>query len=271
MHLARMALICAAAVLSCGCQKNYTAYALTSTGSIIKFDTSKPGTISSTVSVSGLSSGESLVQLTYRPANATLYGLASDNLLYTVDGDTGAATVVSSTAFSSDTLSSPTIGFDPAVDQLRVISTEYNLRVTASGALNDTATKVAFDSSDTNSSKTPQLAAIAYDNPVSGASSTTLFALDVTTQTLLRVGDAGVSSTSSADSGDLHTIGSVGVSFTADAGLSVQSGTSTAYATLQQSGTGAALYTVDLSTGAASEVGTIGSGDQTLISLALIP
>lgn len=267
----RGAVALAAALALCACQKNYTAYALTSTGSIITFDTSKPGSISATASVSGLSTGETLVQIGYRPADSTLYGITSDNLLVTVAPGSGAVTFVSSSAFSSDTLSSPTISFDPVQDQLRLVSTEYNLRISSSGTLVASNTKLAFASSDTYSGKTPQIAAIGYSNPASGATSTTLYALDVTTQSLLRVGDADVSSTSSVDAGLLHTIGSTGVTFTIDAGLCLQSGSTTAYAVLQQSGSGAALYTIDLSSGAASEVGAIGSGDQTLIALALAP
>ncbi len=261
----------AAALSLCACQSNYTAYALTSTGSIIKFDTSTPTTISATVAVSGLSSGETLVQLSYRPEDAQFYGITNDNLLCTVNADSGVATLVSSSAFSSDTLSDAAISFDPVQDQLRVVSTEYNLRVSSSGTLAASNTKLAFDGSDSNSGKTPQVAAIAYTNPAAGASSTTLYALDVTTQSLLRVGNSDASATTAVDSGDLHTVGSVGVSFTADAGLSIRSGSDTAYAALQQSGSGAVLYTIDLSTGAAAEVGSIGDGSQTLISLVLLP
>lgn len=253
------------------CQKNYTAYALSSTGSIISFDTAKPGTINSSVAVSGLGSGVTLVQLGYRPQDGALYGITSNNELATVAPASGVATVVSSSAFSSNTLSGASISFDPVHDQLRVISTEYNLRVNSDGSLAESGTKLAFDSGDTNSGKTPQIAAIAYGDPAAGASSTTLYALDVTTHNLLRVGSADTSSTGSVDAGLLHTIGSTGVAFTSDAGLSLRSGESTAYAVLQQSGSGAALYTVDLASGAASEVGSIGSGDQTLISLALVP
>jgi len=257
--LFRSTLLLAAALPLCACQKNYTAYALTSTGSIIEFDTGSPTSIIATETVSGLASGETLVQIAYRPEDDTLYGITSDNLLCTVDPGTGVATLVSSTAFSSDTLSSPAIDFDPVLDQLRVITTEYNLRVASDGTLVESNTKLAFDSDDTYSGDTPQIAAITYANPDSGATSTTLYALDVTTQSLLRVGNAAVST------------GSIGVSFTADAGLSIRSGSDTAYAALQQSGSGAALYTIDLSDGAAAEVGLIGGGDQTLISLALVP
>ena len=264
-------LLALAALSLCACQNNSTAYALTSTGSIIKFDTGTPTTIAATVAVSGLASGETLVQIAYRPADAKLYGITSDNLLCSVDPDSGVATLISSSAFSDNTLSGPAISFDPVQDQLRVVSTEYNLRVSSSGTLAASNTKLAFDSSDTYSGKTPQIAAIVYGNPVAGASSTTLYALDVTTQSLVRVGNADASATTAVDSGDLHTIGSVGVSFTADAGLSIRSGSDTAYAVLQQSGSGAVLYTIALGDGAAAEVGSISDGSQTLISLALAP
>lgn len=269
MQLRSLALLATLAL--CACQKNYTAYALTSTGSIIKFDTAKPGTIEDTQSVSGLDSGVSLVQIGYRPADSVLYGVTSDNELVTLDPSSGVAAVVSGTAFSSKTLSGATISFDPVHDELRLLSTEYNLRVGADGALDASGTKVAFDSGDDNDGKTPQLAAIGYTNPVDGASSTTLYALDVTTKNLVRVGNAGSSSVSSVDDGVLHTIGSLGVSFTVNAGLSLRKDSDTAYAVLQRSGSGAALYTVDLDTGEAAEVGSIGDGDQTLIALALVP
>lgn len=260
-------LLLAALVLG-ACKNNHTAYVLTSTGSILRFGTNTPGTIDNSAAVSGLSSGVSLVQIGYRPEDAQLYGVTSDNKLATVDPDNGVVTLVSASAFSSDSLSGAAISFDPVHDQLRLVTTEYNLRVDPAGTLAQSATKLAFASGDGNSGKTPQIAAITYDNAVSGASSTTLYALDVTTHELLRVGDAGTSSVSSVDDGLLHSIGSTGVSFTADAGFSVRSDNS-AYAVLQQSGSGAALYTIDLGTGSASEVGSISDGDQTIISLAM--
>jgi len=263
----RCAVVLAVLVLA-ACKHNHTAYALTSTGTILRFGTTTPGTIDHSASVSGLSSGVSLVQIGYRPEDALLYGVTSDNELATVDPDTGAATLVSSSAFSNNSLSGAAISFDPVHDQLRLVTTEYNLRIKPDGTLADTATKLAFASGDDNSGKTPQIAAVTYDNAVSGASSTTLYALDVTTHELLRVGDSGTSSTSSVDNGLLYSIGSTGVSFTADAGFSVRSDNS-AYAVLQQSGSGAALYTIDLGKGSATEVGSIGSGDQTIIALAM--
>jgi hypothetical protein len=253
------------------CQKNFSAYALTSTGTLIRFDTKDPSKIVGEVSLSGLNSGQSLVQIDYRPADGSLYGITSDNELATLDPASGAVTVVSDTPFTTSTLASPAASWDPVNDQLRVITTQYNLRVNADGSLAATGTQTAFDSGDVNSAKTPQLVAISYNNHVANAASTTLYGLDLTTQSLVRVGDEGVSATSSVDAGVLHTLGSLGTSFGANAGINIEIANGTVYAALQQSGASAALYTIDTSTGAAASVGPIGSGDRTLIGLVIVP
>ncbi|MDR3418325.1 MAG: DUF4394 domain-containing protein [Nevskia sp.] len=270
----KLGCLLAAAALLVGCNKNYTAYALTSTGTILKFETNKPATVTSSASVSGLSSGVGLAAIAYQPSSGTLYCVTSANTLCTVNPDTGVAALVSTTSatFFTGTLSGQTASFDPVVNQLRVITAQQNLRVNpADGTQANAGTAVAYDSSDTNNGKSPQIAAIAYNNQTSSAANATLYALDSTTGSLVRVGDSGTSSTTSADSGDLHTVGSVGVSFNTSAGFVVEQVHGTAYAALQQSGSGAVLYTIDLSSGAATSVGAIGDGQQTLIGLVVPP
>jgi len=278
-QLLKAAALLAAFALLAGCQKDYSAYALTTTGNIIQFNTKKPTTINSSVTVSGLNSGESVVQIAYRPSNSTLYCITNDGFLCTLDPSTGAATVMT-TPFTEILgngnnvvrLSSPVISFDPVVDMLRVISTDYNLLVNAdTGALVGSYTKVAFDNSDSNAGSTPQLVGIVYQNPIANSSSATLFALDASTSSLLRIGDKNTSDPNSASGGDLRTVGSTGVSFSSYGGFSIEQQNGDAYAVLQQSGSGAALFTVDLDSGSAGEVGAIGDGDQTLQSLAIVP
>jgi hypothetical protein len=279
MQLRQAALLLAACAVLAGCQKDYSAYGLTTTGSIIQFTTRKPTTINSTVTVSGLNSGQSVVQIAYRPSNGTLYCITNDGYLCTVDPSTGTASVMSTpftqtlgNGSNSVRLSSPVISFDPVVDQLRVISTDYNLRVNpGTGGLVDSYTKAAFDSNDSNAGKTPQLTGIVYQDPVAGSSTATLFALDATTGSLLRIGDKNAGSPSSADGGDLRTVGSTGVSFSTNGGFTIEQQNGDAYAVLQQSGTGAALFTVDLGSGSAGKVGAIGDGNQTLESLVIVP
>lgn len=259
------------AMLASACEKQRPAYALTSTGRILGFDTAKPTKINTEVTVSGLASSESLVQIDYRPANGAFYCLTSDQRLCTVDPKTGAVALVSTTAFTTQDLVNPVIDFNPVADRLRVISSERNLRVNPNDP-SQVATDAAvfYDSDDVNDDRTPQLAALAYDRNVNGASATTLFALDVTTRSLVRVGSKN-GSPDSPSTGRLFTIGQLPVSFTLNAGFDIEPDGDTAYAVLSGGGAGAVLYRIDLGTGSADRVDEIDDGDVTIISLAIGP
>jgi hypothetical protein len=269
-----IACLFAAAALLAGCQKDYTVYALTSTGSILKFQTSKPSNLTSSAQVTGLPSDDGLVSMAYLPSSGTAYCVTTNNELCTLDPDTGVASIVTSSFASgtSITLSGQiATSFDPVANELRLINASYNLLIPTAGTSATAATEVTFANNDTNSGKTPSLAAIAYNNQVSGATSDTLYALDVGTSSLVQVGNSGDSTTTSADNGILQTIGSLGVSFNSNAGFVIEQVHGTAYAALQQSGAGASLYTIDLSSGIASSVGAIDDGQQTVIALAMPP
>lgn len=279
-QLLKAAALLAAFALLAGCQKDYSAYALTTTGNIIQFNTRKPTTINSSVTVTGLNSGQSVVQIAYRPSNSTLYCITNDGYLCTVNPSSGVATVMTTpfteqlgSGSNTTRLSSPVISFDPVVDQLRVISTDYNLRVDPdTGTLvPSNYTKISYDNNDSNAGKTPQLAGIVYKNPLAGSSSATLYGLDSATGDLVRIGDENTSDPASADGGDLRTVGSTGVSFGVDGGFTIEQANGDVYGVLQQPGTGAALFSVDLSAGSAGEIGAIGNGDQTLMSLVIVP
>ncbi len=69
-------------------------YGVTSTNSLVRFDSATPGTISSTVAVTGLNAGASLLGIDFRPADGLLYGVSSDSRLYTINLSSGAATSI---------------------------------------------------------------------------------------------------------------------------------------------------------------------------------
>jgi hypothetical protein len=246
-------------------------YALTSTGKLIGFQSDTPTDLTSSVSITGLSSGESIMQIDYRPSTGALYGFTTDNRLVTIDPGSGATTAVASSGYTDTTLTTPLISFDPVFDLMRVIATNANQLVTpGTGVLYSTGTVVDFDNSDTNSDKSPQLAAITYSNHKSGVTTTTLYALDVTTHSLLRVGNADATSTSSVNAGLLHTIGDVGFAFSANAGLTTLPSSGDGYAALAQGSAVSVLYKIDLGSGGLTKVGTIGDG-VTIISLTATP
>lgn len=258
------------ALLASACEKERPAYALTSTGRILGFDAAKPAKIKTEVRVTGLSNNESLIQLDYRPATGSFYGMTNMTRLCVVDPVTGVASLVNSTSFTTETLTSPVIDFNPAADRLRVIASQQNLRVNPNDGTATTDTDVFFDSDDVNDDSAPQLAALAYDQNRSGASSTTLFSLDVPTQSLVRVGSKN-GTPDSPNTGRLFTVAKLSVPFTLNSGFDIEPDGDAAYAALSASGTGAVLYRIDLRSGVADRVDEIGDGDVTIISLTVGP
>lgn len=59
-----------------------TMFAITSTNALLRFDSAAPGTILSTVAVSGLQVGENLLGIDFRPVSGHLYGLGSTSRVY---------------------------------------------------------------------------------------------------------------------------------------------------------------------------------------------
>ena len=123
--------------------------ATNTTNQISTFDSSN---VESAVfkSITGLASGESLIGIDLRPSTNTIYGIGTNNNIYTVDANSGAATFV--TALSMSVInSSLSYGFDfnPAADfagntSLRLVSSagnNYAVNVNT-GAVGNTASMI---------------------------------------------------------------------------------------------------------------------------------
>src|SRR5262245_39038652 len=153
---------------------------LTSTGNLVTFDSATPGTIGSSVAITGLQGGETLLGIDRRPANGVLYGLGSTSRLYTINTISGAATQVGSAG--AFTLSGTSFGFDfnPVPDRIRVVSTDTtNIRLNPNdGTLAGTDTPLAYAAGDSGAGLTPRIVGSAYTNNVSGTVVTTLFDID---------------------------------------------------------------------------------------------
>jgi hypothetical protein len=228
-------------------------YVIAGGGALTSFDSATPGTQTS-VAITGLQSGESILGIDLRPATGQLYALGSTSRLYTINPATGAATQVGSAG--AFTLAGTSFGFDfnPTVDRIRVVSnTGQNLRLNPNdGTLAGTDTAVAYATGDANFGTTPSDVGAAYVNNTAGASSTTLFGIDTGLDVLVRQGSVGGSPVS-PNTGQLSTIGSLGFN-PSDASFDVSGVTGIAYATLC-SGLVCGFYTVNLSNGAATLVG----------------
>lgn len=207
-----------------GCKAGRDVYAVTTTNTLIKFQSDNSGKIDSEVAISGLASGETLQQIDFRPNGGALYGITNQARVVTVNTGTGAVTVLSAAPFTSDTLTTIAFDVNPQGDYLRVIgtvapssgsttTTYFNGRLdpTTGALISNDSTTLSYQTNDTNFGEIPQIVAIAHTNDRSNASSTTDYGLEVTTQTLVSISLGGV----------LKTVGPIGHAFNSNAGFDI--------------------------------------------------
>jgi 3D (Asp-Asp-Asp) domain-containing protein len=274
--------------------------ALTNANSLVRFNSSTPGTVA-TVAITGLTAGETLVGIDYRPTTGQLFGLgvndaANTGSAYIIDPQTGAATVVGTAgqiafvtaAGAAVDLPGSGYGFDfnPTVDRIRVVtSSGLNFRLNpitggaVDGDLGGAAGSVAGVNTDGAVSGLPRnstgVDATAYTNSFAGATTTTQYTLDSVSDTLLIQNPPNSGAQTLALAVNLN--GSP-LNFTAVNGFDIPSNvrvsTSNAVASGQALaaltvGSTTGLYGIDLATGAATFFGAIGSGATGLQGLAV--
>lgn len=210
---------------------------LTSSNQLLTFDSATPGTITKTVTITGLAAGENLVGIDFRPGTGRLYGLSSASRLYLINSETGAATAVgSSGAF---TLNGTRFGvdFNPTVDRLRVTSdADQNLRLNPiDGTLTGTDMPLQYAAADTHVGANPNVVGSAYTNNFSTAGATILYGIDSGFDILVIQNPP--------NGGTLNTVGALGVDTTDNVGFDISGTTGIAYASLTVSTT-TGLYTI---------------------------
>jgi len=223
-----------------------TIYGVTATNQLVSFNSATPGTLATIGAISGLQPGENVLGIDFRPATGQLYALGSASRLYRINTATGAATQVGTAG--AFTLSGTDFGFDfnPTVDRIRVVSNSgQNLRLNP----ND-GTLAATDG--TLNPGTPNVTAAAYTNSFAGATATTLYDIDSGSDTLYIQNPP--------NGGTLVPVGALGVNVTDSNGFDIAAGSNNALAALQVNGeTTSKLFSINLSTGAASFVGPVGA------------
>jgi Domain of unknown function (DUF4394) len=227
-------------------------YAVTFDNRLLLFGSNAPGTLARTVPISGVPAGQRIVAVDFRPVDHLLYGAGTDARLYTLNLTTGAATSVSQVPFSV-ALDGEHFGldFNPTVDRLRVgsVESEQNLRLNpADGTVVAEDTHFAFAVGDVNEGVNPAIGGLAYTNSVVGATTTVLYGIDSTTNSLVTL--------PSPNSGLLTTIGGLGLNTVPCIGFDIDPSDGGAYATLADNGV-TSFYTVNLTTGAATLVGMV--------------
>lgn len=221
---------------------------------LVSFESFRPADVK-TKAIKGLPDGEALAGIDRRPANGAIVLLGRSSRLYTVALGSGTATPVGSGPFSP-ALNGTNFGFDfnPMVDRIRVTSNfTQNLRlqpdtgavVASDGALN-------YPAGDPNAGRTPAISGSAYTNNVPMAMTTQLFDIDVN-QDVLALQDP-------PNAGGLKTIGPLRQGdLQSPVGFDIARKTGNSFASLRKKGRrGSQLVTVDLVTGRATALGTVG-------------
>jgi hypothetical protein len=251
--------------------------ALTTSNRLVRFSTVDPCATEPPAKVAGLQTDEVLLGIDVRPATGELYGLGSSSRLYRIDSVTGQATAVGAAPFAI-LLSGTAFGFDfnPTVDRIRIVSnTGQNLRahpdlgtvvdfdaaalgVQPDGSLAYDATTADGDPVDANAGVLPLAVAAAYTDPdTDPATGTTLYVIDADLNAL--------TIQAPPNNGVLNTVGTLGTNTTQLAGFDIAA-SNEAFAALKLVGGdkvkscgNSALVSIDLTTGATSVIGVIGT------------
>lgn len=214
-----------------------TVYAINDNNELIKFNAMAPATAMSKMAITGITAGEKLMSIDFRPATGELYALSNASKLYIINQQSGNSRVVGAAAFTpavSGTLAA--IDFNPTVDRIRLVTnTGQNLR------LNPETGAVAATDLAINGGSSPMITGVAYTNSKAGAATTTLFDIDQASGKLYRQDPP--------NNGTLVEIGSLGITFTGSAAFDITPGNIALLAASNN------FYTVDLTTGKASKVG----------------
>lgn len=258
--------------------------AVTQDGRLVRVHTTNPWEVRAALPLRGLPVGEQLVGLDFRVAKGVLYALGRTGQLYTLDVQTAQLTPVGNgrlqvplrgTQFGVD--------FNPTVDRIRVVSDlGQNLRLhpdtgamvdydaTAQGVQSDPDLRYA--DSDPQASHRPQVAATAYTYNLKNDKLTTNFVIDSRLGTLVMQGSReGVEPVETPNLGVLRTVGELGTGPLLDATFDIADVGNTPLLAVRTATDGRTrLYRVDLATGKATLLGTLGSG-QAIIGLAIEP
>ncbi len=216
-------------------------YGLSNANTLIKYNANNVSSPVSSVSITGVQPGETIMAIDFRPATGQLYGLGSTSRLYVINQENGMATAIGAGPFTP-AISGSMTGFDfnPTVDRIRLVtSSGQNLR------LNPETGAVAATDASLNPG-TPYVTAVAYTNSIAGASSTVLYDIDLASGKLAKQDPP--------NNGTLVEVGSLGINAATEGGFDISPDNSVALATFNIEGT-AMLYQIDLSTSAATQLG----------------
>jgi hypothetical protein len=196
-----------------------------------------------------------------RPADGKLYALYADGTIAVVDPKRGRAEAKAKLSTMLPEGVVATVDFNPVADRLRVIGSDgTNLRVNVDDGKVVTDGKLAFADADMHKGETPMIVAGAYTNSVAGTKETALYDIDGTIGALVKQAPP--------NDGVLNAVGKLGVMPTSVAFDIVADGNGGNAAWMVADGR---LYTVDLSTGKATEAGALSGVETEVRDIAIMP
>ena len=258
-----------------GPPRKETIVGVTAGHQLVRFNAGQPQKVTMIGAVRGLPAGESLVAIDFRVSRGVLFALGSTGRLYTLDAKTAEAKALGAGPLAIP-LAGTDFGFDfnPTVDRIRIVSDAgQNFRAhpdtgaavdgnpNAEGVQPDGL--LAYAAGDANAGAKPRIVGAGYTYNKQNEKITTNFAIDAATESLVTQGSReGATPAVSPNTGQLFTVGSLGVGPFRHASFDIGDVSNAAYLAVdlvRQAGT--RFYAVDLATGKATFIGTVG-GDR---------
>ena len=231
------------------------AYALSDANTLVSFNPAAPA-VGTSIPVTGLTAGQTLVGIDVRPANGLLYGLgvnaATDTAtLYTISVLTGVATIVGIIDFAPLLVDLPGSGygfdFNPIIDRIRVTTDGVETGIGLNFRINPNSGLLAgLDTSIVGA----EISGVAYTNDETNV--TTLYTLDSNSDQLMTQG--GVGGTPSPNTGTQFPVGLVGVDFSTATSFDITPGADSGLALLTVGGA-TQLYSINLVNGHGTLIG----------------
>jgi outer membrane protein assembly factor BamB len=267
-----------------GTPRKETIYAVTAANHLIRFNAGEPGKLLSQQPLVGMRDKETLLGIDYRVAKGWLYGLGSSGRLYRINTSNGAVTMIGSVPVAMMPTGSE-VGFDfnPAVDRIRVVSAKgENLRLhpdTGSVVDGDPNVpglqadgKLVYAAGDIHAGRVPSIVAAGYTYNKQDEKITTNFAIDAAYGTLVTQGSReGRKPVVSPNTGQLYTVGALGMGTVEKVSFDIADVSGVAFVAASQPGAlSSSWYEVNLDTGKAVRIGTIGASER-VVGMAIEP
>lgn len=265
---------CAAGPEVQGPLRKETLQLLTQKMELLTVNAGQPGKVLQRTAVTGLPAGEAVVGMDYRIAKGVLFVLSSAGRLYTLDVPTGVLKPVGTGTGVALQGQAFGVDFNPVADRVRVVSnTGQNIRLHPdTGAMAATDPAPAYAAGDARAGTKPELVAAGYTYNKTDEKLTTNFAIDRNGGYLVTQGSReGVQPVVSFNTGLLFSVGPLGIADMVDANMDIADVTGAAFAAVTtQSQSASRLYSLDLASGKATLLGTVGDGSR-VIGLAVEP